>query len=340
MADQKIVKLCLVGIGRIGLLHLGNILANYRCKLTALVEPVQTNLLKASQVAPEVPTFSTLKEALAKEGANFDGVVICTPTHLHTDLIKESLDAGKHVMCEKPLGHDAKTIASLYEQAANVKRHLLCCFHRRWDPNFKGVYDAVRSGAVGKVHKIHSTSRDNPVPSLDYLKISGGIVHDCASHDIDMLTWVLGDYPLTVYGLGHAQDPEIKAIDDLDSVELIFNFPNQIIGTVDVSRKAVYGYDQRLEVLGDTGMVQANNHPRTSVVLSQGDFVKHDVGRYSFPTRYPEAYQGELDHFLDLANKPELECALSAKHLHNITKILDAATVAAKEGSVVTIDYS
>jgi len=322
------------------LLHLGNISANYRAKVAAIVEPVGANRAKASLLAPGVPTFATFKEALAKEGANFEGVVICTPTYLHTDLIKESLDAGKHVMCEKPLGDDAKTIDALYAQAASVKRQLLCCFHRRWDPNFKGVYDAVRDGSVGKVHKIHSTSRDNPVPSLEYLKISGGIVHDCASHDIDMLCWVLGTYPTTVYGLGHTHDAEIKAIDDLDSVELVFNFPNQIIGTVDVTRKAVYGYDQRLEVLGDEGMVQANNFARTSLVLSHVDGVKHDCGRYSFPTRYPEAYQGELDHFIDLMNDPSLECALSGKHLHNITKILDFATIAAKNGSLETIDYS
>jgi myo-inositol 2-dehydrogenase/D-chiro-inositol 1-dehydrogenase len=338
MADQKIVKLCLAGVGRIGLLHLGNILCNYRAKVTAIVEPVEANRQKASQAG--VPVFSTLKEAIAKEGANFEGVVICTPTYLHTDLIKESLDAGKHVMCEKPLGHDVETIDALYAQADNVKRHLLCCFHRRWDPNFKGVYDAVRGGAAGKVHKIHSTSRDNPVPSIEYLKISGGIVHDCASHDIDMITWVLGTYPTTVYALAHTHDPAIKAIDDFDSVELVFNFPNQIIGTVDVTRKAVYGYDQRLEIVGDAGMVQANNHPKTSVVISQVDGVRHDAGRYSFPTRYPEAYQGELDHFIDLVLNPEQECALSGKHLHNITKILDAASAAAKQGSLVTIDYS
>jgi len=266
--------------------------------------------------------------------------VICTPTFLHTELIKESLDAGKHVMCEKPLGQDVETIDALYAQAATAKRHLLCCFHRRWDPHFKGVHDAVRAGACGKVHKIHSISRDNPVPSIEYLKISGGIVHDCASHDIDMLTWVLGTYPTSVYALAHTHDPAIKAIDDFDSVELLFNFPNQIIGTVDVTRKAVYGYDQRLEVVGDNGMVQANNHPKTSVIVSQVDGIKHDSGRYSFPTRYPEAYQGELDHFIDLMNNPDLECALSGKHLHNITRILDVASLSAKQGTIEKIEYA
>jgi len=316
---------------------LGNILSNYRLKLTAIVEPVPAAREKASSVAAGVPTFNDFKEAVA--AASFDGVVICTPTYLHTQGIKDALEAGKHVMCEKPLGHDVETIDSLYALSAKVGRHLLCGFHRRWDPNFGGVRDAVKRGVCGKLHKIKSISRDNPVPSLDYLKISGGIVHDCASHDIDMLCWVTGGYPTTVYALAHTHDPAIKAIDDFDSVELLFNFPDQVIGTVDVTRVAVYGYDQRLECVGDKGLVRADNHPKTSVVIGTADGMHHDAGRYSFPTRYPEAYQGELNHFIDLMTNPALECALSGDHLHKITKILDAAASAAKTGLVTVIDY-
>jgi myo-inositol 2-dehydrogenase/D-chiro-inositol 1-dehydrogenase len=270
-------------------------------------------------------------------GAFFEGVVICTPTYTHTDLIKEALTAGKHVMCEKPLGHDVQTIDSLYALSAETKKHLLCGFHRRWDPSFSGVRQAVQAGACGKVHKIKSISRDNPVPSYEYLKISGGIVHDCASHDIDMLCWVLGTYPTQVYALAHTHDPEIKKLDDFDSVELVFNFPNQVIGTVDVTRKAVYGYDQRLEVVGDGGLVQANNYPKTSLVTADVNGFKHDAGRYSFPTRYPEAYCGVLDHLVDLMQGKVAEPMLSAQHLHNITKILDYAAHAAKSGNVEKI---
>jgi len=332
------VHVCLIGVGRIGYLHLGNILANYRIKLAAIVEPVAVNLEKALQIAPGVPSFAQFKDAVA--AVQFDAVVICTPTYMHTGQIKEALEAGKHVMCEKPLGHDVETIDALYVLAAKVGRHLLCGFHRRWDPNFSGVRDAVRAGACGKIHKVKTVSRDNPVPSIDYLKISGGIVHDCASHDIDMLTWILGTYPTTVYALAQTHDPAIKAIDDFDSVELIFNFPDQVIGTVDVTRVAVYGYDQRVEVVGNKGLARADNHPKTSVVIGTVDGFKHDAGRYSFPTRYPEAYQGELSHFIDLCTTPGLECALSGEHLHKITKILDAAAHAAKSGTVTPIDYA
>jgi len=328
----------LIGYGRIGQVHLGNIRSNPRIALVAVVEPIEANRQRAADLTG-APTFVAFKEVLSS-GLNFDGVVICTPTYTHTDLIKEALTAHKHVMCEKPLGHDVTTIDELYALADKVNRHLVCGFHRRWDPNFAGGAAAVRNGACGKVHKMKTVSRDNPVPSIEYLKISGGIVHDCASHDVDMLTWVLGDYPTQVYALAHCHDPEIKKLDDFDSVELVFNFPNQIIGVVDVTRKAVYGYDQRYEVVGDKGLVQVANFPKTSVVTADVTGFKHDAGRYSFPTRYPEAYQGVLDHLVDLILGVAKAPLLSGKHIHNITKILDAASQAAKTGQVTQIDYS
>jgi len=243
-------------------------------------------------------------------------------------------------MCEKPLGHDVTTIDSLYALADKMGRHLLCGFHRRWDPNFAAGAEAVAKGACGKIHKMKTVSRDNPVPSIEYLKISGGIVHDCASHDIDMLCWVLQSYPTQVYGLAHCHDPEIKKLDDFDSVELVFNFSNQIIGTVDVTRKAVYGYDQRYEVVGDKGLVQIHNHPKTSFVSATVDGYSHAAGRHSFQQRYPEAYQGVLNHLVDLVLGVVTKPILTGQHIHNITKILDAASQAAKSGQVVKIDLS
>jgi myo-inositol 2-dehydrogenase/D-chiro-inositol 1-dehydrogenase len=340
--SQSKAAIVLIGAGRIGQVHLGNLRSNPRVTLVAVVESVEavrTNVADRTGV----PTFTSFKDCLeaeAKGAFSFKGVVICTPTYTHTDLIKEALSANKDVMCEKPLGHDVKTIDELYALGAKMKRHLVCGFHRRWDPSFAGVRTAVQAGACGKIHKIKSISRDNPVPSLEYLKISGGIVHDCASHDIDMCCWVLNSYPTQVYALAHTHDPQIKAIDDFDSVELVFNFPNQIIATVDVTRKAVYGYDQRLEVVGDGGLVTCNNFPKSSVVVADVSGFKHEAGRYSFPTRYPEAYAGVLEHLVDLMLGLASEALLSGQHLHNITKILDAAADAAKTGAVTKIDYA
>jgi len=287
--------------------------------------------------------FATLTEALEYEATNgllFTAVVICTPTYTHTDIIKQALNADKQVLCEKPIGHDVKTVDSVYQLAEQKGKIMLTGFQRRYDPHFAKVRQAVQSGAVGKLHKVRSTSRDNPVPTLEYLKISGGIIHDCASHDLDLIRWVVGKDPIKVYAVGVTHDPEIKALDDYDSVDISLVFPDNVLGTVDVTRKAVYGYDQRLEAVGDAGIANTNNMPVTSFVLGSVNGFMHDPGMYSFPTRYREAYAGELDHFVDLCLGVTKQIAYTGTELHNLTKILDACVESAKTGQVVTVDYS
>jgi len=244
------------------------------------------------------------------------------------------------VLCEKPIGHDCKTVDAVYDLAKEKGKIMLTGFQRRHDPHFQKVRHAVQSGQIGKLHKVRSISRDNPVPTLEYLKISGGIIHDCASHDLDLIRWTIGKDPIKVYAVGVAHDPQIKALDDFDCVDISLIFPDDVLGQVDVSRKAVYGYDQRLEALGDAGVANANNMPTTSFVLGTVDGFRHDPGLFSFPTRYREAYANELDHFLDLCLGKCTQIAFTGQELHNLTKILDACCESAKTGQVVTVDYS
>jgi len=291
-----------------------------------------------------VPYFRTLKDALAHEITSqislFEAVQICTPTYTHTDIIFESLNGGKHVFCEKPIGHDVKTVDSVYELAKVKNKHMFTGFQRRFDPSFMKLKEAVATGQIGNLHKVRSISRDNPVPSIEYLKISGGIIHDCASHDLDLLRWVIGKDPISVYAVGTTHNPQIKAIDDFDSVDISLTFPDNVLGSVDVTRVAVYGYDQRLEAVGDAGVANTNNFSQTSFVLGTSQGFMHDAGMYSFNTRYREAYANELNHFVDLCLGVVSECKITGKDLHNLTKILDAACESSKTGKVVTIDYS
>ena len=152
---------------------------------------------------------------------------------------------------------------------------MFCAFNRRFDPSFSSVRSRVLQGAVGHVHMIKTTSRDSPLPSLDYLKISGGIFHDCAVHDIDLITWILGEYPskvrslitssptclalIQVYTTANSLMKEIGEIDDHDNVLISLTFPSGSLGSIDLSRFANYGYDQRLEVFGAKGMLQVKN---------------------------------------------------------------------------------
>ena len=150
--------------------------------------------------------------------------------------------------------------APLYSQAAaEVERPLFCAFNRRFDPSFSSVRRRVVEGEVGHVHMIKTTSRDSPLPSLDYLKISGGIFHDCAVHDIDLITWILGEYPSKVYSTANSLMKEIGDIGDHDNVLISLTFPSGSLGSIDLSRFANYGYDQRLEVFGAKGMLQVKN---------------------------------------------------------------------------------
>jgi len=329
----------LIGAGRIGLVHLVNLVANKRVNLVAIVEPDARGKAAAEQSGCKY--FQTFDECLQHEGGKFfDAVTICTPTYTHTDLIKQSLNADKHVFCEKPIGHDIKTVDSVYALAKEKNKYMLTGFQRRFDPHFNKLKNAVQSGEIGKIHKVRSTSRDNPAPSVEYLKISGGIIHDCASHDLDLVCWTLNMFPKKVYCVGVAHDAVVKSLDDYDSIDCSLIFDNDILGSVDVTRYAVYGYDQRLEALGDAGIANTNNMLQTSFVLGKRDGFHHDAGLYSFPQRYREAYAIELDHFVDLCLGVTDKIAYTAEDLHNLTKVLDACVESAKTGQVVTVDYS
>jgi len=333
------VKMVLIGAGRIGLVHLVNLRINKRITLVGIVEPDEKGQVVAQECGCKY--FKTFDECLALEGGTFfDAVTICTPTYTHTDLIKQALLADKNVFCEKPIGHDCKTVDSVYSLAKERKKWMLTGFQRRFDPHFNKLKNAVQTGQIGKIHKVRSTSRDNPVPSLEYLKISGGIIHDCASHDVDLICWTLEKFPLKVFCVGVAHDLVIRGLDDYDSIDMTLIFEDNILGSVDCTRKAVYGYDQRLEALGDAGIANTNNINQTSFVLGSNEGFKHDAGLYSFPQRYREAYALELEHFVDLCLGVTDKIKYTAEDLHNLTKVLDACCESAKTGLVVTVDYS
>jgi len=335
------VNIALIGAGRIGHVHAPNLHANHRVNLVAIIEPDTRGEELAKRYNAKY--FKSLTEALAFEktnGALFSAVMICTPTHTHTDIIKEALIGDKNVLCEKPIGHDVQTCDAVMALAKERNKWMLTAFHRRFDPAFSKAREAVRSGACGKLHKIKSISRDNPVPSLEYLRHSGGIIHDCCSHDLDLIRWVIGVNPIKVFTAATTHDPEIKALNDWDCVEITLFFPDDVLGTVDVTRKAVYGYDQRLEAVGDKGIVSSNNTPILPVIVGNVNGFSHTATQYSFNTRYADAYRGEVEHFVDLCLGVTDKIAFTAEDLHTISKIMEACVESGKTGKLVEIDYS
>lgn len=194
-----------------------------------------------------------------------------------------------------------------YDVAEEFGKPLLCALNRRFDQGILDVYERTRNGAVGDIHIVKTTSRDSPFPPVDYLKISGGIFHDCAVHDIDLICWIVGETPISVYTQANAFNTSVAQLSDVDTVAIVLKFPSGVVAQIDLSRFAAYGYDQRLEVFGNKGMLVNENIRPTAVRFSNAQGTHQPPIYDSFPTRYDQSYKNELDHFLDvIMGKAEL----------------------------------
>jgi len=334
-APSARLPVCLVGCGRIGQVHLRHILANPRLELRYVVDVDLNAATIAAQKGTSAKALQTVDAAIADK--DLKGIIICTPTAQHREIILAALRAGKAVMCEKPISLDVKEIDECYAEAKKCGVPLLCGYQRRHDPSFAQLQATCQKGGIGTVQIVKTISRDNPVPTLAYLKISGGIFHDCGSHDIDVCRWVVGEDPHEVFCTASAFNPDIKAINDFDTVLMTLKFPSGAIASIDLSRKACYGYDQRIEVLGDKGMVQAMNRQPTTCIVSNDQGVHSDTYCYSFPQRYVETYAIELEHFVDVMHGAPLK--LTHEDARKVAIIADAAEVSARTGQKVVISY-
>jgi myo-inositol 2-dehydrogenase/D-chiro-inositol 1-dehydrogenase len=327
------VGVCLVGTGRIGAVHFANIVGNLRLQLLYVVDVDTTRAVDfATKAGPECQHSGTIDAAL--KDPRVKAVVVCTPTAQHREIILASVRAGKAVMCEKPISLKLDEIDECYKEAEKCKVPLLCGYQRRHDPTFSQLHRTCRSGGIGTLQICKTMSRDNPVPTIAYLKISGGIFHDCGSHDIDLCRWILNEDPSEVYCVASAFRKEIAEIDDFDTVLVTLKFPSGALGSIDLSREAVYGYDQRIEVHGSGGMVQANNKQPTAMVLHAKSGVSVDPNCYSFPQRYVEAYANELNHFVDCVLGKAVPL-LTHDDARKVSIIADAAEESARTGKPV-----
>jgi len=288
----------------------------------------------ASKVGPECQHNGNVDVAL--KDPRVKAVVVCTPTADHKDIILASIRAGKAVMCEKPISLKVEEIDECYKESEKHKIPLLCGYQRRHDPSFAQLQETCRKGGIGTLQICKTMSRDNPVPTIAYLKISGGIFHDCGSHDIDLCRWILNEDPIEVFTMASVFHKEIAEINDFDTVLITLKFPSGALGSIDLSREAVYGYDQRIEVLGNGGMVQAENKQPTTMVLHNRQGISVDPNCYSFPQRYEHAYAKELDHFADIIHGKATP-KLTHEDARKVAIIADAAEESARTGKPVSM---
>jgi myo-inositol 2-dehydrogenase/D-chiro-inositol 1-dehydrogenase len=296
MANIKL-NIGVVGTGTIGKVHAENLA--FRVPEANLLVIADVNEKAARDVAegcrnPKV--VRDYREILADPAV--DAVVICSPTNTHARIVCEAAQAGKHIFCEKPIDFSLGKIDEALAWVDKTGVQLQIGFNRRFDPNFARVRKAVASGEIGEPHLLHIVSRDPEPPTPDYVRTSGGIFMDMTIHDFDMARYLIGREVDEVFTAGGVRiDPEIGKAGDLDTVLLLLKFEDGTLGTIDNSEKAVYGYDQRVEVFGSGGAIQiANNYPNTAIV-SSGASIHHDLPLYFFIQRYTESYIAEMRAF-------------------------------------------
>jgi len=233
------------------------------------------------------------------EDPAIDALLICSSTDTHARLIEEAALAGKQIFCEKPIALDLAAIDQALETVERAGVKLMIGFNRRFDPNFQRVREVVAAGEIGEPHILRITSRDPAPPPLEYVKVSGGIFLDMTIHDFDMARFLVGDEVESLYATGGVLvDPSIGEAGDVDTALVTLRFAGGAIGSIDNSRRAAYGYDQRVEVFGSGGCVTAdNNYPNTAVV-SDSQSVHRDLPFNFFMDRYTESYVNEIKAFV------------------------------------------
>ena len=296
MDSSEKLNVALLGLGRAGRFHIQSIQSipgiNLRC-VVDVDEPLARRLAKELECDYSTDADGPLGQA------DVDAVIVASPTHEHYAQIQAALEAGKPVFTEKPLGSSLEEIDTCFGLAKRSGLPLFVGFNRRFDPSFSSLARGVKEGQVGVLQMLRVTSRDSPLPTMDYIKTSHGIFHDCIVHDFDMLRFITGVDPVEIYSVGSSFVEGIGALGDLDNVLVALRYDNGMIASIDVNRFASYGYDQRIEAFGSKGMLQAENRSPVSTVLSSGDGLLRPTIEHSFPTRYREAYRQELVAFSD-----------------------------------------
>ncbi|MCH2592549.1 MAG: Gfo/Idh/MocA family oxidoreductase [Pedosphaera sp.] len=296
MASSENLKIALLGLGRAGKFHIQSIQSIPGISLRCVVD-VDESLAKRLAKELECNYATDVDGPLGQE--DVDAVIVASPTHEHYGQILAALEAGKAVFTEKPLGSSLEEIDSCFGLAKRNELPLFVGFNRRFDPSFSGLARGVKEGQVGVLQMLRVTSRDSPLPTMDYIKTSHGIFHDCIVHDFDMLRFITGQDPVEIYSVGSSFVEGIGALGDLDNVLVALKYDGGMIASIDVNRFSPYGYDQRIEVFGSNGMLQAENRSPVSTVLSSGEGLLRPTIEHSFPTRYREAYRQELVVFGD-----------------------------------------
>ena len=290
------LRVGLLGAGRIGQVHAATISGHEASQLVAISD-VHTSAA-AELAAKYHAQVMNSDEIMADD--TIDAVLIATSTDTHSEFIESATTADKAVFCEKPIDLSLERARACLLKAVATGKPVMIGFNRRFDPNFAAIKHGLVAGQIGKSELLSITSFDPAPPPTSYVKISGGLFHDMMIHDFDMANYLMGETPVSIIASGACLvDPEIGKAGDIDTAVVTLSYADGRLAVIKNSRRAGYGYDQRLEVLGADGLLQANNMLENTVVKSTTDGVVSAKPTYFFLERYMPAYKAEWAAFID-----------------------------------------
>jgi len=295
---EKKVRFAIIGAGRIGQVHAENLTRHIQeAEVVVIADVVKEAAVQTARRFGIVSASGEPAEIFGRE--DVDAVAICSSTETHADFIIQAARSGKHAFCEKPIALDLPAVDAALEAVAECGTKLQIGFNRRFDPNFRGVRDAVREGEIGAPYLVQITSRDPTPPPLSYVRGSGGLFLDMMIHDFDMARFLLDDEVEEVSASGAVRvDPAIGEAGDIDTAVVTLRYGCGALGVITNSRQAVYGGDQRVEVLGSLGSVSCENNTPDRVIRQTEAGVIHAKPLYFFLERYLTAYADELRSFI------------------------------------------
>ncbi len=333
---MKQLNIGIIGAGRIGKVHMQSITYNVpTAKVLGITDVFKDGLQELADKYGIEKVYADYKEMLADK--DIDAVLVCSSTDTHADISIEAAQAGKHVFCEKPVDLTPEKVKAVIEAVEKAGVKLQVGFNRRFDHNFAHVRSLINEGKVGNLELIKITSRDPEPPPAEYAAVSGGMFLDMTIHDFDMARFLAGSDVTEVYASATCLvDPAIGEAGDVDTAIINLKFENGALGVIDNSRRAAYGYDQRIEVFGSLGAAMASNDTPTNVTVMNSDGVTTDKPLYFFLERYMQSFRDEMVQFVDAVLNDNPTPTTGLDGLNSILVAL-AAKKSVKEGRPVKI---
>lgn len=333
---MKTVGIGLLGLGRIGKIHFKNIMHYFEnVRMAAVADPLFDKAMFEKNYGN---IFFSKQEEDVINHPEVDALLICSPTSAHAKSLQLALASGKHIFCEKPMDLSLETTTELAELAARTGVKLMMGFNRRFDPDFMKARETVAAGKIGKVQIVKITSRDPGLPPIDYIRNSGGLFMDMAIHDFDMARYMMNKKVVEVFAKGLVMvDEAVGEAGDIDTALTTLTFEDGTYAVIDNSRKAVYGYDQRIEIFGSGGMVQVENNQHNRNILFNETGIHSALPLDFFMDRYAESYAREMELFID-SLVHDKEVPVGAADALEATRIAVAARMSMDEGRPVKIE--